>query len=695
MLVLFIVLGVLTSSGISRDTFSLGDRNYILENDKVYTDSYGNKGSEMFPYRLIVRKHNRTAPTENDLLSRNLTGGITIVHDRLLGDYYIIEIDLALDPFNTATTLHNSTDFEYVEFDAIARFNSSAPNDSLWNDQWNLQSGKLQMRDAWDINTGDSSILVGTLDNGVNYKHPDLIGNIWQNLGEDDDNDGCVLELVNGVWQFDPDDINGVDNDSNGKVDDFIGWNLNSNNNNPLPNSTGSASHHGTAVAGIIAASTNNDEGLAGIAGGWSGNQGISLVPIKLVNTSGSSDSVFVSSVGTGITYCIENGVDVINLSMTWDYIAEPDWFEDLINVAVLDSECVIVGSSGNDGGSNETDIQFPAAYENVIAVGAAASDDSRWIGSSYGPGLSVLAPGGDGTIKTTHYLWPLYGYRNFGKTSAAAPHVAGVAALLKSEYPELSASEIKEIIEFSADRVAGMGDLNFHDEYGYGRLNAYNAMTYTSFLGSAPDAPQGLRVKPSSRPPSHPKLNWGANTEPDLAGYKIERREGLAGSWTTPSGGNVSAIDTTFIDNDVFILSSNPDRVYYRIRALDLEALYSTYSSVVDIFYNSFPKITTKEGKAETIPTSYFLMDNFPNPFNPNTTIRYGLPEDSKVSLVIYDLGGNVVRTLESGMNEPGWYEHEWNGLTIDGRTVSTGIYFARIAAGDYSKTIKMLYLK
>ena len=87
--------------------------------------------------------------------------------------------------------------------------------------------------------------------------------------------------------------------------------------------------------------------------------------------------------------------------------------------------------------------------------------------------------------------------------------------------------------------------------------------------------------------------------------------------------------------------------------------------------------------------------MDNFPNPFNPNTTIRYGLPEDSNVSLVIYDLGGNVVRTLESGMYEPGWYEHEWNGLTIDGRTVSTGIYFARIAAGDYSKTIKMLYLK
>ncbi len=85
---------------------------------------------------------------------------------------------------------------------------------------------------------------------------------------------------------------------------------------------------------------------------------------------------------------------------------------------------------------------------------------------------------------------------------------MTGVVALLRSEYPELSALEIKEIIEFSADRVAGMGDSNFHNEYGYGRLNAFNALSYTTFLGIAPDAPQGLRVKPSSRPPSHPRLD-------------------------------------------------------------------------------------------------------------------------------------------------------------------------------------------
>ena len=93
--------------------------------------------------------------------------------------------------------------------------------------------------------------------------------------------------------------------------------------------------------------------------------------------------------------------------------------------------------------------------------------------------------------------------------------------------------------------------------------------------------------------------------------------------------------------------------------------------------------------------PTEFALYQNFPNPFNPSTTIRYGLPEDSNVSLVIYDVLGNNVQTLESGRQTAGWYNVVWNGQANDGRMISTGIYFARIVAGDYSEVIKMLYLK
>jgi len=95
------------------------------------------------------------------------------------------------------------------------------------------------------------------------------------------------------------------------------------------------------------------------------------------------------------------------------------------------------------------------------------------------------------------------------------------------------------------------------------------------------------------------------------------------------------------------------------------------------------------------SIPTQYMLEQNYPNPFNPSTTIRYGLPEETNISLVIYDLRGSVVQTLESGAKPAGWYNVEWNGQAIDGRMISTGIYFARIVAGEHSQVIKMLYLK
>ena len=93
--------------------------------------------------------------------------------------------------------------------------------------------------------------------------------------------------------------------------------------------------------------------------------------------------------------------------------------------------------------------------------------------------------------------------------------------------------------------------------------------------------------------------------------------------------------------------------------------------------------------------PTSFQLLQNFPNPFNPTTTIRYGIPEDSNVSLVIYDVRGQVVQTVASEQQSAGWYDFVWNGQTADGKTISTGIYFARLVAGEYSQVIKMLYLK
>jgi predicted outer membrane repeat protein len=132
-----------------------------------------------------------------------------------------------------------------------------------------------------------------------------------------------------------------------------------------------------------------------------------------------------------------------------------------------------------------------------------------------------------------------------------------------------------------------------------------------------------------------------------------------------------------------------NDTRYYWQVIAIDKDSL-TTESSVwtFDVGYLAIDPYAQ-------VPTEFVLDQNYPNPFNPSTTIRYGLPEESNVSLVIYDVRGQVIQTLESGHQSAGWYDKVWNGETANGKTISTGIYFARLVAGDYSQVIKMLYLK
>ena len=106
-------------------------------------------------------------------------------------------------------------------------------------------------------------------------------------------------------------------------------------------------------------------------------------------------------------------------------------------------------------------------------------------------------------------------------------------------------------------------------------------------------------------------------------------------------------------------------------------------------------PCVTSVLTGAGSLPKDFYLQQNYPNPFNPSTTIRYGLPKDSNVSLVIYDVRGQLVQTIASGHQSAGWYDVVWNGETSDGKSISTGIYFARLLAGEYSQVVKMLYLK
>jgi len=127
----------------------------------------------------------------------------------------------------------------------------------------------------------------------------------------------------------------------------------------------------------------------------------------------------------------------------------------------------------------------------------------------------------------------------------------------------------------------------------------------------------------------------------------------------------------------------------WWRVIATGSDSL--TSESEIFMFTVGYVSITEELA----LPTEYTLHQNYPNPFNPSTTLRYGLPEDAKVSLIIYDIRGNVVRTIDSGNQVTGWYEHVWNGMDNSGQPVSTGLYLTRLQAGSYTKTIKMVFLK
>lgn len=222
---------------------------------------------------------------------------------------------------------------------------------------------------------------------------------------------------------------------------------------------------HGTHVAGTVAARTNNGAGVAGIM--WQAK----LLPLKVCNSKGNCNADHIAA---AIRYAANQGARVINMSLGGSC---SQTIADAVNYAYFDKGVVIVAAAGNNGGS----IGYPAQHAPVIAVGATDHNDSRAYFSSYGDELDVVAPGV--TILSTV---PQNGYDTFSGTSMAAPHVAGVVGLLLAQRPELKNSQVHQILRTSAD---DLGQSGFDRHYGFGRVNAYQALQTAT--PSEPAAPE------------------------------------------------------------------------------------------------------------------------------------------------------------------------------------------------------------
>ena len=340
---------------------------------------------------------------------------------------------------------------EYIQKQIIYKIDST-PNDSLISQQWALS--KIDAFSAWNITEGSDSIIIGVIDTGVDFLHPDLVDNIYINKRE------------TGVDGFGNDKkSNGIDDDDNGFVDDYQGWNFTDRTGFPFDSTGGdyltwdnypmdeNNFSHGTAVSGIIAASTNNGKGIAGVA------PKIKVMNLRAFDPDGYGEEDDVSA---AILYAIENGVKVINMSfgdVSYSYV-----LRDVIRYA-YSKNVVMVASSGN---SNSIQLHYPSSYDEVISVGNSTPEDYVSSSSNYGSTLDLVAPGTE--IITTARKGS---YASFNGTSAAAPFVSASAGLILSQ-KTFSNEEIKQIIKSTCDDIDASG---WDIKSGAGRLNLFKAL--------------------------------------------------------------------------------------------------------------------------------------------------------------------------------------------------------------------------
>ncbi|MEM6804429.1 MAG: S8 family serine peptidase, partial [Bacteroidota bacterium] len=339
---------------------------------------------------------------------------------------------------------------------------SVLPDDPDISQQWGLENtgqeggtagSDIQADLAWDIQRKGRGIL-GIVDTGVDFTHPDLVENIWQNLAEDADGDGRVLEQINGVWQLDPGDLDGIDADGNGYVDDLVGWDFVNNDNNPFDDNG-----HGTHVAGIAAARGNNAQGISGVA--WEAE----VMVLKAFDAYGTGQ---LSHILPALAYARKMGVFLTNNS--WGSVHQSRFLLEEI-IQAQERGQIFVAAAGNSGRYNPLQPIYPASYPSSNIISVAASDNRDQIASfsSYSSSRITLAAPGHKIYSSL----PGNRYAFKSGTSMAAPFVAGAVLLIHAYRPNLTIQDIRETLLHGVDRKVPL----FGKTQSNGRLNIYQSL--------------------------------------------------------------------------------------------------------------------------------------------------------------------------------------------------------------------------
>jgi subtilisin family serine protease len=483
----------------------------------------------------------RTTATHRGLratVSRRLAGGRA----------ELVRLPAGVSVAEAVEAYRRNPDVEYAEPNRIVHL-AVEPSDPLFQYEWALQNtgqaipgetgsgsepipgADMAAAHAWDLHTGDGTVVVALLDSGVDLTHPALRDNLWRNAGEIRCDDG-------------------VDDDGDGYVDDCWGWNFVARTNIPQDDNPQS---HGTHIAGIVGATGNDGLGTAGV------NWRVGLLPLKVLDQNGDGS---IADIVDAVDYAVARGARVINASYTYPQSCtqeDPSRAEREAIQRADQAGVLLVAAAGNFRCDNDLTPTYPASYAlpNVLSVAASNRRDELASFSSFGRSSVHLAAPGEDILSTVLHTREnpalgVPGYALLTGTSMAAPHVSGLAALLASYRPSFTIGQIREAILQSVD-AKGLPLLSG------GRVNAFEALG-VNLASLPPFQPAALAAAPGDGPSA--SLTWVDNSTVE-DGFALERRIGTrAFELLSSPPADATAFQDTAVPADM--------EVFYRIKAFN-----------------------------------------------------------------------------------------------------------------------------
>jgi subtilisin family serine protease len=423
---------------------------------------------------------------------------ISKVRSNKLG-YIDILLPDDVDMENYVLQLEKTGYYDVIEYNNIGEY-CVITNDLLRSSQWYLNS--INVNTAWDITMGHSNIIVAVLDSGTDWMHFDI----------------------------------GNGNDNYKNIDESSGWNFISNNSNVI-----TTNGHGTRVAGIIGAKSNNSLGISGISGG-NNLSGVTIIPVCVgVNE---PDAAILDD---AIIYAVDNGARIIQLSLG---VGQTNAINDAITYAAQNNVTIICAS----GNGYNSSVNYPSSHTDVMAVGAINQSNVRADFSNYGTGLDVVAPGVNILSTTLND-----NYDSQDGTSFAAPIVAGIAALLLSVRPDLTQAQVRQAIESTCTKLSGYSfstnsshpNGTWNNQVGHGLVNAYAALSLVAptITGSVSNCSTTATFTVNNAPAGY---TWGHSSSLTLVS-----QSGNTATFSKNTGG-ISEVSVSIIVGGVTVASKS-----------------------------------------------------------------------------------------------------------------------------------------